>query len=209
MKIQNTTDFSETFLRRMIAWCRKESEIPAKAIRLATFRNARRSQHRRSGFVSYSGWADGGRQTGKIRVSIGPDFAFPTKDFTAFGVLHPGYNNRVEALVAITAHELQHLAQFRRGLVSGNLEPECVWAETRVLKAFRANCLQLFAQWNETPDVKAKPAASIVEKRAAKAAAALAQWQRKLKLAQTKVRKYKQRVGYYERRQAATKGTKP
>lgn len=44
----------------------------------------------------------------------------------------------------------------------------------------------------------AQPRPSVREQRAAKAAAALERWQRKLKLAQTKVRQYKTRVSYYQ-----------
>lgn len=51
---------------------------------------------------------------------------------------------------------------------------------------------------------KAKPTlGERVEARSAKAAEALLAWQRRLKVAQTKVRKYRQKVAYYERRAAA------
>ena len=52
-------------------------------------------------------------------------------------------------------------------------------------------------RWEETPVVK-KPA---VERRAKAAAENLKRWERKLKLAKTKVAKYRKRCRYYERRQ--------
>ena len=44
-----------------------------------------------------------------------------------------------------------------------------------------------------------KPKPDVKAKRAAKAAADLARWQRRLKLAQTKVKHYRKRVRYYDR----------
>jgi hypothetical protein len=50
-----------------------------------------------------------------------------------------------------------------------------------------------------------RPKPSTIEKRQARAVEALARWQRKLKLARTKVRKLSRTVAYYQKRQAAAK----
>lgn len=59
MKIKNTTDWPDYFLRRLVAWCCRELQMPARNIREAVFRN-------RTGF-SYSGHCD---LWGRIVVSI-------------------------------------------------------------------------------------------------------------------------------------------
>jgi hypothetical protein len=86
-------------------------------------------------------------------------------------------------------------------------------AERYAVKAFAANRDALLAKWRaglvETPPALAAESApnfktllraSIRERRAAKAAAMLARWQRKLKLAKTKCRHYEKRCKYYARK---------
>jgi hypothetical protein len=63
----------------------------------------------------------------------------------------------------------------------------------------------LLAAWAADPVARCAKVAerpSVVEQRAAKAAAALKRWQAKLKLATTKVRKYKRQVAYYAKKAA-------
>jgi hypothetical protein len=73
------------------------------------------------------------------------------------------------------------------------------------VEEFRKARVELLAAWS-TPlaERAAKPQPTAVERRAAKVTSDLDRWQRKLKLAQTKIRKLKQRAKYYERRAAAT-----
>lgn len=72
-----------------------------------------------------------------------------------------------------------------------------------VLANFREKRESLMAEWSAEPTYVAAdrpPKPSVVERRRAKAVADLSRWMRKLKLAQTKVKKLRQRVAYYERK---------
>lgn len=202
MKLRNSTDWPDHFIRRMLAWCRKEIELPAKALRSARFRNRKTAVHSGCG-----GW-------GEIIVSIGPDSFFPTKEYKCPGYpgMAPAYADRVEALVAITAHELTHVRVHERlrnkpmirALRTGaHSERQTMYEMRRVLKLFQEQRGVLLAAWSAAPaERENKPKPSIVEQRAAKVLDSLSRWQRKLKLAQTKVRGLKKKAGYYERKAA-------
>jgi hypothetical protein len=222
MKLKNSTDFADYFLRRMVAWCCKKLGLPQSVVKAAQFRN-------RSGYA-YSGRAWCGSM--RFVVSLGPEDRYPTQAHlypgrTSEAFRSPAYADRIEGLIGVTAHELTHLREVwterqlhverhvrlkmfggpqklvkrRRG------ERRTRFEERRVIEIFRAERESLLAQWNEPPAEKpAKPKPSAVERRAESAILSLAQWQRKLKLAQTKVRKYKQKVRYYERKTAANQG---
>jgi hypothetical protein len=113
------------------------------------------------------------------------------------------YRDRLEALVGVTGHELAHLQQYQEG---GNRlinEKGARWEEVRVLEAFRADRENLLAEWSKGKPIecvrrKAKPVESAAD-RALKAEVMLEKWQRRLKLAQTKVKTYRRKVRYYER----------
>jgi hypothetical protein len=199
MKLLNSTDWQAYFLRRMVAWCCRQIGLPVRKLRQAQFRNRTT--------CSYSGHAYGRR----IVCSIGPDLRFPTKPDGRDGMANEVIADRTEALIAITAHELEHVSQFHSGRddkLKGRCEASTRAVEVRVLRLFRANREALLAEWSVLPAVRDKPAVSIQDKRSAKAAADLARWQRKLKLAQTKCRKLKQRVSYYDKALAASRGQK-
>jgi hypothetical protein len=189
VKLKNTTDWPDWFLRRMIRWCAKHVELPPKALRSAQFR--------RRTTCSYSGCGGSGR----ITVSIGPASKFPVEEHKVDG--YPGMCPRIadptEALVAITAHELTHVREMAKRVSRMLSERQTMYEERRLLRMFQEDRERLLAEWSEPPAERpAKPKASVQEKRAAKAQAALANWQRKLRLAQTKVKQYKKRVRYYE-----------
>lgn len=205
MKLTTTLDgFPEHFLRRMVSWCCRQIDFPIAKVRQAQFRNRSRG---------YSGRA---WHSMRIHVAVGSAVWFPTS-----GHLYPGrkseayrapkIQDRTEAVVAITAHELTHLQDYdsekdrigNPAFTRGPGERRTMYNERRVLELFRQSREALVAEWSQAPTEK--PAVPLVERRAAKALADLERWQRKLKLAQTKVRKLKTRVRYYERRQAANK----
>lgn len=238
MKLVNTLDgFSNKFLRRMVSWCCKEIGMPVRLMRKATFRNRNTR--------AYSGLG-GSRE---IIASVGRDKHFPLKPDNRPGMQGEIIADRVEALVAITAHELYHVAaqsvsQHRqrtrgKGRWCNSSERRTRFEEVRVLRLFRQQREELLAAWNGAgaageeqepmamvaggappvrhiefdepvavaagPSQEAKRAerlAVLKEKRAAKAAAMLATWQRRHKAAANKVRKYKQRVRYYEKQAA-------
>ncbi len=252
MRLKNSTDWPDWFVRRMLAWCCREIGYPIRQLHEAQIRNRSRGHY--SGHAYY-----GGR---RIVVSIGPETftttyliyeragvkltveecaallpdvrrlllqgntinglstrtekatktCWPTTPDSRPGMQGEVMFDRLEALVAVAAHEIYHLAahfveehrQRTRG--SGrhfaSSERHTRVEEVRVLRLFRANREALVAEWNTAPASPAKPAVPVQERRAAKAANDLARWQRKFKLAQTKIRKLKVRVRYYERQQA-------
>lgn len=196
MKIRNSLDIPDWMLRRMTAWCCAEVGLPARKLKLAVFRNSR------------SLWGGCARWwKGQISVCISGPTNFPHSCNS-----HEegeSFSDRIECLVAVTAHEAYHIAahvggERTRGYGtrhnrSGSSERTTCLEEMRVLRLFRANREQLLAEWGEAPEVAARPVIPIQEKRAAKARTDLDRWTRKLRLAQTKVRKLKARAAYYGR----------
>ncbi len=173
-----------------------------KICRRAVFRNSR------------SAWGGAARDwRGQVTVCIGKPSQFPANCSTH----EPGeqFADRVECLVAVTAHELYHLAAHsepdhrqrtrRRKEFASSERVTCRW-EMKCLRAFRHSRELLMTDWSHEPARQAKPVLSIQDKRAAKAQAKLEQWQRKAKLAATKVRQYKKQVAYYDRTLAAKRG---
>jgi len=206
MKLKNTTEWPDYFLRRMVSWCCKQIGLPPSKMKLAVFGNKTESPY-------------GGRGgTYRIYVAIGPASAYPVEPFHYPGRTHDEYlsprvADRLEGLVAVTAHELTHCLEHQRfnqvpairaQRLGWNSEAKTMINERKVHAAFVANREALLAEWNAPPASKPeKPKATAQEKRAAKALADLDRWQRKLKRAQTKVRKLKTRVRYYEQTLAA------
>ena len=109
-----------------------------------------------------------------------------------------------------TGQSIKAAGSGRRLLRHGGSEHNTEALTKIVMDAFDADRERLLAEWaaeparsaatSTAPTFKDTLRASIVERRAAKAQADLERWQRKLKLAQGKVRKYKARVRYYERK---------
>jgi hypothetical protein len=201
MKLENSTDYSDRFLRRLIGWCAKQVRLPFKRLRRATYTNLAH------------GAAVGRAWTSRILVRIGKPNAFPTPDWLYHGAVNPGCRDRLEGLVSVTAHELRHLVQTLQGRDGKKLalrEGECCAWERDVLGRFRQDRAKLEAAWSEPAERVAAHAAAppavdrralAVQRREADARRALARWQAKLKLAQTKLKKYRRRVAYYDRRQ--------
>ena len=203
MKLTNTTDWPDWFLRRMMAWSCKEIGLPVREVRQAQFGKRRRG--------AFNGHA---RTSGLIRVVIGPNESFPTLPYlypgrTSEAFLSPGYADAIEALIGVTAHELTHLRTYtqfrykpmirklRRGIHS---ERPTRFEERRVIETFRANRDALLAEWSAPPAAKPrKPRPSRQEQNEAKARKLLAAWERKSKLARTKVAIYRRKVRRYDR----------
>jgi hypothetical protein len=190
MKLINTLDFPDFALRRMVSWVCREVGLPVRHIREIRFSRSR---------ASYSGLHRGGRLGCRLGVRLGP-VTFPHVH-CRFGVSST-WNDAWDLLVAIAAHEVGHAHDYRE---RGTTDERCAELHEReVLRVFQASRETLLAEWLVAPSEKpAKPRASIQEKRAAKAAAKLAEWQRKVKLANTKVKQYRRQVAYYERSLAA------
>lgn len=157
MRLRNSTDFSDHFLRRLVSWCCRECHASPTTIKAAQFTN---TTHAWSGRAWY-----GSR---RILCRIGPpgyfdaprDASYPNRKNT------PRYtvNDRIEALVHITAHEAFHIVEYAehrsRRQQHRNREAAVDGVALAVLEAFRANREALLAEWN-TPvavrEVKRKP----------------------------------------------------
>jgi len=197
--IQNSTDWSVTFIRRMLSWVSKEVGLDRPLLR-ATFRKRNTN--------IYSGRGGNGRIVVGIRKS-GP---WPTKwdgyvraCKTADGE-YLTIADAIECLVILTAHETAHVWHFRRGIRGRGCEEVADTRARYVLRLFREKREELLAKWSE--ELATKPAAdkpSLQERRAAKVMAMLLAWERKLKIAKTKVASYKRRAKYYERAMSASR----
>jgi hypothetical protein len=199
MKLKNSTDFPDHFLRRLVSWCCRQSGLPARRLLRAEFRN--RTQ-------LYSGHA---YSSMRIVCSIGR-FGFPTDPDNRPGMDGEIFADRIETLVAITAHEIEHCCQYAEGrgwklkAVKGS-ERNTRVHEVRCLRLFRANRDALMAEWGETPPPRiAKPKPTRQELNEKRARAALARWETKLKTAQNKVRKLRAKSRYYDRMAAKRSG---
>ena len=193
MKIKNSTDFSDAFLRRMVSWCAKQIDFPFPVhhTQEATFCNSKRR--------AYSGRAWGSRRR---LVRIGPGSLFPLAPYTRYGI-PLRYRTRIETLVHVTTHELGHLKQVREGLKRTTLEKDCERHAARVLVVFLENRDTLLRQWDKTAYRITKPKPTLQERRAAQVAIRLAAWEKRLRRAQNKVKEYRRKSRYYDRKRAA------
>lgn len=192
MRLRNSTDWPDHFLRRMTAWVCAQLDTTTAIIH--------RAQFTRTTYCPGRGRA---WSSGRMLVRIGPASKFPHTYKYPNRRRAPEYQivDREEELVQITAHEAFHLICFRERANTAEAPTEFVSLE--VLEKFRANREALLAEWSDPPALRiTTPAPSPVEQRALAAQNALDTWTRKMKLAQTKVRKYRLRVRYYERKAA-------
>lgn len=196
MKLTNTTHLAPHFIRRMVSWCCREIDLPARSVKVATF--CRRTY----------GTGCNGRAwyRSEILVRVGPDRGYPIQwDHRGVELVIP---DQLAAIVCVTAHELQHLKNWHTPGMDAKLradrdmEPHCVRIGKAVMLRFEEHRVELLAAWNKVPARQAadRGPRNIVAERAAKVTADLARWERKLKLARTKVAKLKQRVAYYAKR---------
>lgn len=146
-------------------------------------------------------------------------FPYITKYWTYKWSMKYALNTRIEAFVDIIAHEMFHSTGGRPALFRSegrtdrqSMEMACerfsketveefrkVWPgelKERVKAELRRNQIRTISVTKSNPDVKLQAA---LDK--------LAVWQKKLKLANTKIKKYKQQVNYYQKRSAAKKGS--
>jgi hypothetical protein len=202
VKLKNTTDYEDRFLRRMVAWCCRQLEMPVKYVRGARFGNARHFW----GGLAYLDC----RRIG-VRVGSPKNCDQPLKHYKFRDGFQVVTNNRLEVLLLTTAHELAHLDAYRRknmtrgnGRGHGGSERYIEGRAAQVLEAFRAMRAELLSSWLVAPSTPAeRPVLSVQQVRATKAISMLDKWQRKAKLAATKVRQYKKQVRYYEKALAA------
>ena len=201
MKIKNSTPYPTHYLRRLTSWTCKQLGLPIKDVREVVFRN--RSDKWFSG-LSYS-------TTGRIICSI-PTVVNECRIGT--GKRAVAISDKTEGIVWMTAHEAAHrlqkvLARDGRKL-SANKERDADAKAYIVLKRFRENRAELEAAWNKSlaTRIASTHAPTLQEKRAAKARQMLLQWERKARLAKTKVAKYRKQARYYDKALAAKRAPK-
>lgn len=100
--VENTTDYPDSFLRKMVTWVRKQAELPPKEIWGIGFKNTS---------FSFSGTAWRNRF---VVIRIGPESRYPMVPYYDKTKIPRWLNRRIEALVFVTAHEVMHLRQFSR-----------------------------------------------------------------------------------------------
>jgi hypothetical protein len=138
MKIKNTTPFETAGLRRMLGWIADRLGLRRSFIREATFT---RYRYRWRG----TAWPYDRRVM--MRVSTNP------ANYPALNVKYPGRKRApiysifdgVEALVKVSAHELQHLHDAQEGARNGEAYTDS--EALRVLALFRDDRAALLAAW--------------------------------------------------------------
>lgn len=191
MRLRNSTDFADWFLRRLVSWSCRELGLPVREVAAVQFTNTRHAYRGRA-------WS-----SGRILVRIGDGRHFPKKGKYPGRVNAPEYElaDRLEALVHVTAHELAHLSQWHEcGHRVRVREAAVDGLGLAVLRAFREQRRTLTARWEAEPAGRSrKPKPTLRERNEARARDALKRWERKKKLAETKVKQYRRKVRYYER----------
>ena len=185
--------WDKPFLTRMLTWILREFGMTTRDLRFARFKRCTRI---------FSGLAWPLQREIVVRIDKAERFPYEHKTANRKDLT---LADQVECLVFITAHEVAHVYQrkVRRGVSYGGRERQTDWHALKVLDAFREQRDDLLSDW-ERPGRESKTVkiVSIVEQRRAKIEGHLASWQRKLKLAQTKVKLYRKRLRGYERRAA-------
>jgi hypothetical protein len=184
MNLTNTTKLPNHFLRRMTAWCREQVGLAAEHLVQVDFRN------KSYGICGQAWWE------GRVMVR-----------FSELYTTDEDKNPDFYWIVFVLAHEIQHVKNYRDGshrqlVKDRDLEPHCDRIGRSVAGKFRDTQEALVAEWSAEPvrsAAKSIPRDPVVE-RATKAATDLARWEKKLKLAKTKVKKYKARVAYYAKK---------
>jgi hypothetical protein len=201
MKLANSTDYSDRFLRRMIAWCCHQLDMPVSYVRAARIGNATNHWGGRAYLPC--------RRIG-VRVGSAASCDRELRHYQFRDGFQVITRSRVEVLLVTTAHELAHLDLYRRGNRSRGNGRGCGGSErytegraANVLEAFRRDAGVLLKAWGREAVVAYKPAMTVQQRRAIASEKKLDQWQRKARLAATKVKKYKKQVRYYEKAIAA------
>ncbi len=212
MKIENTTDVPSQVIRRCVSWIcglkgigYADAKIRPSDIKTVKVMNTRHGWH---------GHAKPWSKEVLLRFAKTDEAARTgtAEEMAALGSVR-GPRDRWEALVSIAAHEVQHLAHDYRGAIFGSIrrslkEGESRKAEEIALVAFRADRKALLERWHRGVVRDLRPASErralstqlAVQRREDKARASLAAWERKLKTAQRKVKEYRAKVRYYDKK---------
>lgn len=207
--------FPEPAVAKAARWVRDQIGMEHRVFCDIGIRVGYRKRSRRHGGDNWGGWY---RHVGRlVEVLIGRDVTYPAclwhnREEEAAGDKAKALD-QWELFVAMLAHEMEHARCFAVARTDAerrwmNSEPRVRAVERRVMLEFRDDREGLLADWTkERPKVEraARPQPTAVERRAARAVELLAQWERRLKTAKTKVAKYRKKVGYYNRAAAKKK----
>lgn len=176
VKIKNTTDYPEQFLRRMILWVCKTLEADPKKLSEIKFRN-------RSGRTSGHCYSFSGHLCISVRwcgLSEKPSGPFRTRSVEGIiekegrltlgkGVVYePAFPenipHQIDRMVQVTAHEIFHRQAVVEGIASrgrggrseagigkrkGSSERQTKWHDRMVLRAFQKNRDKLLDAWSK------------------------------------------------------------
>lgn len=202
-------------VRRAVLWAAKQIGLESKHRQPLTIEIGYRRN--RCGHGSWGGWYKHAERLVQVLLPRGP-MGYPTSMAHGKAEREQGRDahDEWELFVAILAHELEHARAYavsrswdERARL--NHEGRVRAVDHRVLLVFRESRETLIAEWTQpvaefTPVEEWKPTPSVVDRRAARAAALLSQWERRLKMAKTKVTKYRRKVAYYSKAAAKRKG---
>jgi hypothetical protein len=200
--VTNHPGYPSHVVRRAARWAAKHLGMEGKVLRTLTVEVG----YRRGRANGWGGWyhhAD--RRVQVLLPKMGSDKYYPASMANNVAEREAGrdVHDEWELFVAILAHELEHarayaVARNWEERARLNHEPRVRAVDWRALLAFRESRETLLAEWlREKPQRPAKPKPSVVDRRAARAAELLASWERRLKMAKTKVSKYRRKVTYY------------
>ncbi len=162
----------------------------------------------RCGHGSWGGWYKHAERRVQVLLPRGP-ISYPQSMAHGIAEREQGRDARDEweLFIAILAHELEHARAYavsrswdQRARLNNEGRVRAV--DHRVLLMFRESRETLIAEWTQpvaefTPVEEWKPKPAVVDMRAERAAKLLADWERRLKMAKTKVSKYRRKVAYY------------
>lgn len=190
MELKNTSRLRDHTLRAMVRWCCKQVGYPYGRISEARFRNRSRS--------SPAGkWGSGRAWLRSRRILVNVPHE-DNPDGSTFSAMN--------ATVEITAHEIAHLYVY--GKYGSSSEAEVREQGKLIATDFEADADALLTAWAKEPAKReSKPKPTATEKREVSNRALLKKWESKLKAAQNKVKKYKAKVRYYDKKRAAKEST--
>jgi hypothetical protein len=202
MKLINKTDYSAGYLRQIVKWVSREIGFKPYRAHTITFANSRRRSW------SYR-WSD----SHNAAVLIAGEQRFPRPQTSQW----PAMPDRDTALMHATACVIGFFAQaqesvkYQRGPVyakASELVAKFQDAQAALGAAAMAqeDVNMIYAKVGlegfeivDAPPQPIKPVVTPAQKRARKVEADLLRWQRKLKLAEGKIKKLKRRAAYYAR----------
>jgi hypothetical protein len=188
-------------VRRATRWAAKQVGLDGKVLRSLNIEVGYRKAARWKDGDAWGGWYKHGKRL--VQVLLGRNIRYPTPVGHNRSEADRFASDEWEVFVMVLAHELEHARCYAaaRDYVERkrlNSEPRVRAIHWRTLLAFREARETLLADWlREQPQRPAKPKPSVVDRRAERAATLLAQWERKFKMAKTKVAKYRRKVNYY------------